>query len=154
MKKIIFLSIILSLTLVPFIKSQEAQANHVVLKSELHERYRCTAGDTILNTATWNYVLDISKKDKPQQIGIFMEMNKISGTPAHTIKMGYGYDIAEDSSFVYGTTITWAGLNDTMFVYQDTSGIIAPYFKILVTGSSTSKSKVDDLRWSCIDDND
>lgn len=153
MKKILICFILLfSLTA---IKAQDDKPDHIVRKGEIYEIYRPTAADTILNTATWDYIFYLGEKDKPQLYSIGMQLDSISGTPAHTITTSHGWDLDDFDTFDNLDTISWGGTAvDTSFSIEETStGTQRPYFRVLVTGSATSKSQLTMLKWRFLDDN-
>lgn len=99
------------------------------------------AGDTILNTNTLSKVIDVSLKQSVQLYTIQVTMDSLSGTPAHTINTQGSID---NSNWTTIDTVSWGGTtSDTTFIITDIStGIAWPFVRLLVTGSSTSKSQL------------
>jgi hypothetical protein len=104
--------------------------------------YAGTAADTILNTDTWTYGLDMAGRKDVQLYTIHMKMDSVSGTPAHGIGLYGTFDgVTLDS--IAG--VSWAGTSsDTTFKFQDVStGLLYRKMYIKVWGAATSKSKVN-----------
>ena len=99
------------------------------------------AGDTILNTNTLAKVIGLKAKQSVQLYTYQVTMDSLSGTPAHTIAFQGSID---NSNWTAISSVSWGGTtSDTTFVVTDIStGIAWPYVRLLVTGSSTSKSQL------------
>lgn len=104
--------------------------------------YAGVAGDTILNTDTWTYSVDLASKPAVQLYSLQMKMDSLDGTPEHTINT---YGTFDGTTLVVLDTVSWKGTSaDTTFqIYDASTGVLYRKFYIRVTGSSTSKSKVN-----------
>ena len=104
--------------------------------------YAGVSSDTITNTDTWTYSVDLSAKGDIQLYNIHMKLDSLSGTPAHTINT---YGTFDGTKLIAIDTVSWKGTSaDTTFVLSNlTTGILYKKLYIRVTGSSTSKSSVE-----------
>jgi hypothetical protein len=104
--------------------------------------YAGGTADTVTNTDTWTYSLDLSAKQDLQLYNIHMKLDSVSGTPAHTVILSGTFDGTTDVDI---DTVSWAGSSaDTTFLFTDVStGVLYKKLYITVTGASSSKSSVN-----------
>lgn len=127
-----------------------AQDTEIVSKRNTSVVFTLDAGDTILNTATLDKVVDLRQKDVVQLYSFQLTLDSISGTPAHTTVLSGSMD---NSTFYPVDTVAWAGSSaDTTFYMTDIStGVAWKYLRFRVTGASTSKSQLTLLNGKVLD---
>ncbi len=126
--------------IVAFAFNANAQDAHIK-RGEVNFLVTLDAGDTILNTNTLSKVIGVVAKESVQLYTIQVTIDSLSGTPAHTIALQGSID---NSNYTAISSVSWGGTtSDTTFVWTDIStGVAWPYMRVLVTGSSTSKSQL------------
>lgn len=125
-----------------------AQSSITVQRNGTKANFTLTAADTILNTNTLRKTIVLSAKQSVQLYSVRVDIDSISGTPAHTIALQGSMD---NTNWTGISSVSWAGSSaDTAFMFTDiATGIAWPFVSVLVTGSSTSKSQLTGLasRW-------
>lgn len=145
MKKALFILALLGLML--GINAQDATVD----RNGTNFKVYLDSGDTILNTNVLSKIIGVGGKQSVQLYSIQVTMDSISGTPAHTIVLAGSMD---NSFYVDIDTVSWGGTSsDTTFHFTDIStGVGWPYMRVKVTGSSTSKSQITELRGRFFDE--
>ncbi len=149
MKKALFIFALLGIAAMTWAQDE----TQVLNRNASRVYYQGTAADTVLNTDTWDFAVDIAAKAAAQLYHLVVSLDSVSGTPAHTAYLRGSFD---GSNFVDIDSVEWAGSSsDTTFYFSDLStGILYDQVWIHLVGSSSSKSKVDFIEGKFVNKND
>lgn len=135
--------LILFITIIAFALTVSAQdVTRSIGRNASNVSYTGIASDTITNTDSWDFQLNLSAKDKLQGYNLYVALDSVSGTPADAAVLAGSQD---NSTFTTISTISWYGTSaDTILIFNDVStGILYKHLRLRITGTGTQKAIVN-----------
>ncbi len=104
------------------------------------------ASDTVLNSGTWVYRINLASKNKRQGYHLQMEIDSISGTASNTVILSGSDDQGTTKTTITTITCTSISASDTLIYFSDVAtGVLWRDLYITVTGTDTGKQEIQSL---------